>query len=320
MDSICSREQKRAPKFSLYGQKNNFCCQSRTSVAEITMENKENVLEFELCSFPPALFDSSGLPLEARKPALRDALCSYYKGVGEVDGLPAGNYYFVIDGGSLLQRIPWIRGTSISDIIAQYCKHVTSKYGSAYVVFDGYSASLSTKDTTHMRRNGGAGIKINFDLKSTLHTCKELFLANKNNKQRFIHFLSQTSGHITKHAVHGPDVDIVMTAFELSTEQETVVIEDTDLLCLMCAHFQSSYKNVYFTSAKQEGKVYCIRSLSASLGSNAPRLLFAHALLGCDTTSRVYGIGKSVALKKLQSEEFQKIADIFLLVPHKKTV
>ena len=33
-------------------------------------------------------------------------------------------------------------------------------------------------------------------------------------------------------------------------------------------------------------------------------VLFAHALLGCDTTSRVFGIGEPEALKKLRSNAF----------------
>ena len=41
-------------------------------------------------------------------------------------------------------------------------------------------------------------------------------------------------------------------------------------------------------------------------------LLFAHALLGCDTTSRVLGIGKPEAFKKLRSNAFfREKADVF---------
>ena len=41
-------------------------------------------------------------------------------------------------------------------------------------------------------------------------------------------------------------------------------------------------------------------------------ILFAHALLGCDTTSRVFGIGKGAALKQLRSsEDFSIQAEVF---------
>jgi hypothetical protein len=41
-------------------------------------------------------------------------------------------------------------------------------------------------------------------------------------------------------------------------------------------------------------------------------LLFAHAIVGCDTTSKPYGLGKGSALKLLKSnEEFRNYAKVF---------
>ena len=43
------------------------------------------------------------------------------------------------------------------------------------------------------------------------------------------------------------------------------------------------------------------------------KLLFIHSILGCDTTSKIYGIGKPVALSKVQSSvELARIAELFL--------
>ena len=40
---------------------------------------------------------------------------------------------------------------------------------------------------------------------------------------------------------------------------------------------------------------------------------FDHAIAGCDTTSRLFGIGKGTPLKKLKSDpNFKKQAEIFL--------
>jgi len=48
-----------------------------------------------------------------------------------------------------------------------------------------------------------------------------------------------------------------------------------------------------------QGKVWDIQATCSVLGSNLCRHLpFLHALLGCDTTSRLFGIGKTVGLKK----------------------
>ncbi len=41
-------------------------------------------------------------------------------------------------------------------------------------------------------------------------------------------------------------------------------------------------------------------------------ILFIHALLGCDTTSRLYGIGKGSSLKKFTaSHQFREQAKVF---------
>ena len=41
------------------------------------------------------------------------------------------------------------------------------------------------------------------------------------------------------------------------------------------------------------------------------KLLFIHAITGCDTTSRLYGIGKT--LSKVQcNDEFTKISEVFM--------
>ena len=68
--------------------------------------------------------------------------------------VPTGESQFVLDGGSLLHRIPWQRGTTYNDICRQYTNYVTRKYGCAIIVFDGYEESMSTKNSTQARRSG----------------------------------------------------------------------------------------------------------------------------------------------------------------------
>jgi len=51
------------------------------TVARETSENLADIFKYELCNRPPALFDPSGLPREANKPALADAIWSVGKGV-----------------------------------------------------------------------------------------------------------------------------------------------------------------------------------------------------------------------------------------------
>ena len=66
------------------------------------------------------------------------------------------------------------------------------KFRQPTIVFDGYEAGPSTKDTTHLRRSGGVvGAKVNFDGSTPVTSKKEQFLAQANNKQRFVDMLSQ---------------------------------------------------------------------------------------------------------------------------------
>ena len=92
--------------------------------------------EYELCTHPPALFDRSSLPWEADKPALADAL---WKRVDNEKEVLPDSVHYVLDGGALLQRLPWSRGETFDTVWKRYVNYVTSKYGKATIVFDGYA-------------------------------------------------------------------------------------------------------------------------------------------------------------------------------------
>ena len=50
-------------------------------------------------------------------------------------------------------------------------------------------------------------------------------------------------------------------------------------------------------------------------------MLFVHALLGCDTTSHIYGLGKGVALQLIRTDKtFQEMAKVFRDANKKKEV
>ena len=40
-------------------------------------------------------------------------------------------------------------------------------------------------------------------------------------------------------------------------------------------------------------------------------LLFMHAIFGCETTSRLFGLGKGIVVKKLSDSHFYKSAETF---------
>ena len=136
-----------------------------------------DVFTHEMCSYPPAPFESKHVMLEANKSVLADALWpTDFKG----DGKPGpGTRTYVLGGGALLHKIPWTKGNNWHEIIDDYVRYVTKKYEEPYdirVVFDGYDGKPSTKDGTHMRRNRGCvGSVVYFDETMKLQTKRKNF-------------------------------------------------------------------------------------------------------------------------------------------------
>ena len=110
-------------------------------------------------------------------------------------------------------------------------------------------------------------------------------------------------------ALGDADVDIVKAAVEASHLHTTTLIgEDTDLIILLLYYVQGDTMALYFKSdrTKPDGsfKVYDINRLKDILAHDlCSQLLFIHAMTGCDTTSRIFGVGKKSAFQKLVKGE-----------------
>ena len=108
----------------------------------------------------------------SNKPALADAIWVLIpKDVVE----PTGQSHYVLDGGSLVHRIPWQRGTTYNYICRQYTNYVTRRYGHAIIVFNGYQEELSTKYVAHERcTDERAGPTMDFT--------RDMIMKSKKNK------------------------------------------------------------------------------------------------------------------------------------------
>ena len=147
-----------------------------------------SLFQYELCTYPAALFESSSLPLQPNKAVLADYLWKLTK---EEQRNPNGDVQYVLDGGALLPRVQWPRGSTYESVSHLYVRYVTQKYGAATIVFDGYNDDPTTKDDTHLRRTGDCvGVTVHFASGMIIKSEKDEFLNNKANKQRFIHYLS----------------------------------------------------------------------------------------------------------------------------------
>ena len=119
----------------------------RLTLAAKSRDNLEAIFKYELCSYPPALFSGPQFLRDAQKPVLANAIWTLLP--QSIPGL-SSELQYVLDGGALLQRIPWTKGATYKEICTVYTEYVTRKYGNAVVIFDGYQ-SKSTTDMTHQR-------------------------------------------------------------------------------------------------------------------------------------------------------------------------
>ncbi|CAC5392563.1 unnamed protein product [Mytilus coruscus] len=123
-------------------------------------------------------------------------------------------------------------------------------------------------------------------------------------------------GFITHQAVADADVLIASTVVRYASCFPTVVVgEDTDVLVLLLFHAEENSKPLVFQSDKiRKSKVRDIKKPKALLGNEIVHVLpFIHAITGCDTTSRLYGIGKNAGLKRLRENViFRELASVFL--------
>jgi hypothetical protein len=123
------------------------------------------------------------------------------------------------------------------------------------------------------------------------------------------------------------DLLIVMTAVDSVQRQPTFLIgEDMDLLVLLlyhtCGkciyHTKRDCKPIFFLSEsksqKTGGRLGDILVAKLKLGATlCDQILFLHAFLGCDPTSRIYCIEKSTSLNHAKKKKnFQDIAGLFL--------
>ena len=297
----------------------------RLVALSVDESDKRDMFSHELCSFSASLFESPVLPRLPNKAVLADYLWNLMNDNNLIVDLSLESHSFVIDGGALLHKIPWPTGKTYNDLCLLYCSYLQRKYGNPTVVFDGYESGPDIKDVTHMRRKSKVTQTIVFEPDMVFTGKKDDFLGNEENKQRFINLLSQHIKSLCMNVLHAPsdaDTLIVKTALNSAKTQDTCIIgDDTDLLILSLDGIVKEgqelkklfLRNESKRSSKKQERTWILQSLSEILGEKSKHLLFAHAFLGCDTTSHVYGYGKQQTLKMLENEDFKKAAQVFTL-------
>ena len=113
------------------------------------------------CSFPPAIFETPFHLRAANEASFAETI--WHLGGCQFSGT-LRNAKYVLDGGSLLQGIPWPRRASFEAICKIYTEYVIKIYLNAVVVFHGFNDGPRAKYNTHIRRYGGyvdPGVRLN---------------------------------------------------------------------------------------------------------------------------------------------------------------
>jgi len=146
------------------------------------------------------------------------------------DGPPKTQHY-VLDRGSLLQRLPWRKGETYGSIAQSYADFTIRRFQIATVVFVGYIGGPTIKDNAHQRRGKNVHAVISFTEETVFAGKKVKFLSRDRNKQKMIDLISEKlrgKGCTVINAPGDADVQIVKAAILSSmTHPTTLIREDT---------------------------------------------------------------------------------------------
>ena len=155
-----------------------------------------------------------------------------------------------------------------------------------------------------------SGPSVNFDSDMVLKLKKDVFLSNTANKQQLINLLGeklQLSGCNIIHAPGDADLMIVQMAVQSAKSITTLLVrDDTDVIVLLCHHADTSARDLFFIpQPKQRSTTRKIREIKKTKAALGPETcannLFVHAVLGCDTTSGIHGIGKGNCARRVHN-------------------
>lgn len=201
-------------------------------------------------------------------------------------------------------------------IRCRYVEFVLRKYGkSTTVIFDAYETGPSVMDEKNLRNKKGiCGVEVSFTGTTPLKSKKQQFLNNPKNKNSFVKFLSERlerAGFNSIYATGDGNALIARTAVDSSQQNSTIVIgSETNLLILLCFYANDDTCGLYLRSDKKikatkSTRLWNILQTKNMLGSlKSTYLLFVHAFGGCQTTSRIFGVGEGVLYSKLNDKQF----------------
>lgn len=275
----------------------------------------EHLFVYELCAVPPSLIDEHGYLRKGNKSDL-------VKRLGVPETLPTAPDTIILDVSQLFYHIVWPHGGAPSDLISSI-KAFLSRYSDdadKIVVFDKYQGT-SAKDHERMRRACEATIDYDLSITSSLPK-RDAILKSKTNKQKLASVLSTFSlgENVTMEtkddgAFSHDEADITMVSYVIQAATYgkgvvRVVSDDTDVFVLLVYWVHRAGLQCKVQMERWNGIVQDINATCTELGPKCLQLLSVHALSGCDTTSYLYGKGKTRALNTLLSGNLPGLANV----------
>ena len=186
------------------------------------------------------------------------------------------------------------------------------------MIFDGYeNEENSTKSHEHrLRSSKHISREIHFDLRTTVTTSQDKFLANSMNKVRLINFLKQyfeKEGFHVKQARGDADSLIVSTSLKEAANFEYPVVtlgNDTDLQVALTTLADPTY-DLYVVTEIEPVEIWKISDIQGNFNEKHRKLiLFTYCFSGCDIISAPFKKGKRkviAALNKLNDKELKQL-------------
>ena len=277
---------------------------SRLLIVMQRSSDLEQYFKYELTAQPTALFMNTCLRKSDKSVLAKELKKAIRKDFNQEPKT------YVLDGGWLLHKVKWQSHVSYAAIVQQYRQFVAAHFGSQVtIVFDGYCNGPTTKDHEHGRRSLKAAPDVVFDDSKPAYSNQSAYLANEGNKKALVDAIVhelQNAGFQVFQALNDADTLIAHTALQiaLSHVPVTVVANDTDVLVLLVYHFKHYMADIVMKSEVSKrgyssAELIPIRTLCTSIGSASQQILVIHAISGCDTTSSLYGQGKSSIWKAI---------------------
>ena len=109
----------------------------RFAMASLNAGDLNDIMQYELCTYPPALFEKSFVLRTTNKSTLVNALTNHNSVKMQPAAFhttPPADVKHVIDGGALLLRVGWRKGETYAFLMHQYKEYLISRYPHSSVI------------------------------------------------------------------------------------------------------------------------------------------------------------------------------------------